>query len=124
MYKHLESYRSNEDYKGTTFARKLKDGRLRGIAIYGVGWGGKYTSKRRFSTTRRSQFDGNRLVATGSRHANKERLEGEFEPLMARYSSDRNNFGIKGARAGRLVTAGGRKALIYLKIHIISLFLH
>ena len=46
------------------------------------------------------QFDGNRLVATGSAHANKERLEGDFEPLMARYSSDRNNFGIKGARVG------------------------
>ena len=50
----------------------------------------------------------------GSAHANKERLEGEFEPiLMARYSGDRNNFGIKGARVG-VYPAGGRKVTKYV----------
>lgn len=101
----------NEEYpKGSTFARKLKDGRLRGIAIYGVGWGGKPGPQNVDLVLQGDpQFDGNRLVATGSAHANKERLEGDFEPvLMARYSGDRNNFGIKGARVG-VYPAGGRK---------------
>ena len=96
--------------KGSTFARKLKDGRLRGIAIYGIGWGGK-TGPQNVDLVLQGEpkFDGNKLVATGSSHANKERLEGEFEPvLMVRYSKDRNNFGIKGARFG-VYPMGGRK---------------
>lgn len=106
----------NEEFpKGTTFARKLKDGRLRGIAIYGVGWGGKPGPQNVDLVLQGDpQFDGNRLTATGSAHANKERLEGDFEPvLMARYSSDRNNFGIKGARVG-VYPAGGRKVTKYI----------
>ena len=72
------------------------------------------SSKRRLVLQGDPQFDGNRLVATGSAHANKERLEGDFEPvLMARYSSDRNNFGIKGARVG-VYPAGGRKVTKYI----------
>ena len=96
--------------KGATFARKLTDGRLRGIAIYGIGWGGD-TGPQNVDLVLQGEpkFDGNKLVATGSSHANKERLEGEFEPvLMVRYSKDRNNFGIKGARFG-VYPMGGRK---------------
>jgi hypothetical protein len=94
--------------KGATFARKLTDGRLRGIAIYGIGWGGE-TGPQNVDLVLQGEpkFDGNKLVATGSSHANKERLEGEFEPvLMVRYSKDRNNFGIKGARFGVYPMAG------------------
>ncbi len=95
--------------KGSTFARKLKDGRLRGIAIYGIGWGGK-TGRQNVDLVLQGEpkFDGNKLVATGSAHANKERLEGEFVPvLMVRYSKDRKNFGINGARFG-VYPIGGR----------------
>tara|TARA_Y100000389_G_scaffold591_1_gene582 strand:- start:31456 stop:32391 length:936 start_codon:yes stop_codon:yes gene_type:complete len=112
----LRKLSPNEEFpKGVTFARKLKDGRLRGIAIYGIGWGGNPGPQNVDLVLQGDpQFDGNRLVATGSAHANKERLEGEFEPiLMARYSSDRNNFGIKGARVG-VYPAGGRKVTKYV----------
>ena len=112
----LRKLSPNEEFpKGVTFARKLKDGRLRGIAIYGVGWGGNPGPQNVDLVLQGDpQFDGNRLVATGSAHANKERLEGEFEPiLMARYSGDRNNFGIKGARVG-VYPAGGRKVTKYV----------
>ncbi len=112
----LRKLSPNEEFpKGVTFARKLKDGRLRGIAIYGIGWGGNPGPQNVDLVLQGDpQFDGNRLVATGSAHANKERLEGEFEPiLMARYSGDRNNFGIKGARVG-VYPAGGRKVTKYV----------
>ena len=94
----------------TTYARKIQNGKLRGIAIYGNGFGGE-RGQQNVDLILQGEpvFKGNRLVATGSAHTNGERLEDEFEPvLMAMYKGDRDNFGVKGARFS-IYPAGGRK---------------
>lgn len=96
--------------RATTYARKIKNGKLRGISIYGNGFGGE-RGQQNVDLILQGEpvFKGNRLVATGSAHTNGERLEDEFEPvLMAMYKGDRDNFGVKGARFS-IYPAGGRK---------------
>ena len=94
----------------TTLARKIKNGKLRGIAVYGNGFGGKRGPQNVDLVLQGDPvFNVNQLVATGSAHANGERVEQEFEPvLMAMYKGDRDNFGVKGARFS-IYPAGGRK---------------
>jgi len=96
--------------RATTYARKIQNGKLRGISIYGNGFGGERGQQNvDLILQGEPQFKGNKLVATGSAHTNGERLEDEFEPvLMAMYKGDRDNFGVKGARFS-IYPAGGRK---------------
>jgi hypothetical protein len=96
--------------RATTYARKIKNGKLRGIAIYGNAFGGE-RGQQNVDLILQGEpvFKGNKLIATGSAHTNGERLEDEFEPvLMAMYKGDRDNFGVKGARFS-IYPAGGRK---------------
>jgi len=96
--------------RATTYARKIQNGKLRGISIYGNGFGGERGQQNvDLILQGEPKFKGNKLVATGSAHTNGERLEDEFEPvLMAMYKGDRDNFGVKGARFS-VYPAGGRK---------------
>ena len=96
--------------RATTYARKIKNGKLRGISIYGNAFGGERGQQNVDLILQGDPvFKGNRLVATGSAHTNGERLEDTFEPvLMAMYKGDRDNFGVKGARFS-IYPAGGRK---------------
>lgn len=96
--------------RATTYAREIKNGVLRGIAVYGIGFKGE-PSKQNVDLVLQGDpvFDGNKLVSTGPHHSNGERVEGEFEPvLMAMYKGDRDNFGVKGARFS-VYPKGGRK---------------
>lgn len=106
----LAKYPDGAIPRKTTIARKIKNGNLRGIAIYGNGFGGERGPQNVDLVLQGNpKFDGNRLVATGSTHTNGDRIEQEFEPvLMAMYKGDRDNFGIKGARFS-IYPAGGRK---------------
>lgn len=96
--------------RATTLARKIKNGKLRAIAVYGNNFGGDRGQQNVDLVIQGDPiFKGNRLLATGSAHTNGERLEGDFEPvLMAMYKGDRDNFGVKGARFS-IYPAGGRK---------------
>lgn len=96
--------------RATTLARKISNGKLRGISIYGNGFGGERAPQNVDLVLQGDpEFKGNKLVATGSTHSNGERLEDAFEPvLMAMYKGDRDNFGVKGARFS-IYPAGGRK---------------
>lgn len=101
---------NGEISRATTYARKIQNGKLRGIAIYGNGFGGE-RGRQNVDLILQGEptFKGNRLVATGSTHNNGERLEDVFEPvLMAMYKGDRDNFGVRGARFS-IYPAGGRK---------------
>lgn len=101
--------------RATTYAREIKNGILRGIAIYGIGFKGE-PSKQNVDLVLQGDpvFDGNKLVSTGPHHSNGERVEGEFEPvLMAMYKGDRDNFGVKGARFS-VYPKGGRKITKYI----------
>ena len=101
--------------RATTYAREIKNGILRGIAIYGIGFKGE-PSKQNVDLVLQGDpvFKGNKLVSTGPHHSNGERVEGEFEPvLMAMYKGDRDNFGVKGARFS-VYPKGGRKITKYI----------
>ena len=106
----IDKYPDGAIPRATTLARKISNGKLRGISIYGNGFGGKRGPQNVDLVLQGEPvFKGNRLVATGSAHSNGERLDGEFEPvLMAMYKGDRDNFGDKGARFS-IYPAGGRK---------------
>ena len=66
--------------RATTYARKIKNGKLRGISIYGNAFGGERGQQNvDLILQGEPKFDGNRLVATGSAHTNGERLEDEFD---------------------------------------------
>jgi len=106
----IDKYPDGAIPRATTLARKISNGKLRGIAIYGNGFGGKRGPQNVDLVLQGDPvFKGNRLVATGSAHSNGERLEDTFEPvLMAMYKGDRDNFGVKGARFS-IYPAGGRK---------------
>lgn len=88
--------------RGITYARQLESGLLKGIAVYGIDFITGTPGPQNVDLVIQGNpmiIDGNRLSADGNVHSNGERLEGEFLPvLIARYSSDRNNFGIKGCR--------------------------
>lgn len=106
----IDKYPDGAIPRKTTLARKITNGKLRGVAIYGNAFGGERGQQNVDLVLQGDpKFDGNRLVATGSAHTNGEKLEGEFEPvLMAIYKGDRDNFGVKGARFS-IYPAGGRK---------------
>jgi len=96
--------------RNMTLARKIQNGRLRGIAVYGNAFGGERGQQNVDLIMQGDPvFDGNKLTGTGPTHSNGERLEDAYEPIMmVRYSSDRNNFGIKGARMS-ISPQGSRK---------------
>ena len=106
----IDKYPDGAIPRATTLARKITNGKLRGISIYGNGFGGERGIQNVDLVLQGDPvFKGNKLVATGSAHTNGERIEGEFEPvLMAMYKGDRDNFGVKGARFS-IYPAGGRK---------------
>ena len=106
----IDKYPDGAIPRATTLARKISNGKLRGISIYGNGFGGERGIQNVDLVLQGDPvFKGNKLVATGSAHTNGERIEGEFEPvLMAMYKGDRDNFGVKGARFS-IYPAGGRK---------------
>lgn len=106
----IDKYPDGAIPRATTLARKITNGKLRGISIYGNGFGGERGQQNVDLVLQGDPiFQGNKLVATGSAHSNGERLQGEFEPvLMAMYKGDRDNFGVKGARFS-IYPAGGRK---------------
>ena len=106
----IDRYPDGAIPRATTLARKISNGKLRGISIYGNGFGGERGIQNVDLVLQGDPvFKGNKLVATGSAHTNGERIEGEFEPvLMAMYKGDRDNFGVKGARFS-IYPAGGRK---------------
>ena len=106
----IDRYPDGAIPRATTLARKISNGKLRGISIYGNGFGGERGPQNVDLVLQGDPlFKGNKLVATGSAHTNGERLDGEFEPvLMAMYKGDRDNFGVKGARFS-IYPAGGRK---------------
>lgn len=96
--------------RATTYARKIQNGKLRGISIYGNGFGNERGQQNVDLVIQGDpKFQGNKLISTGPHHANGERIEDDFEPvLMAMYKGDRDNFGVKGARFS-IYPAGGRK---------------
>ena len=106
----IDKYPDGAIPRATTLARKITNGKLRGIAIYGNGFGGERGQQNVDLILQGDPvFKGNKLIATGSAHSNGQRLDGEFEPvLMAMYKGDRDNFGVKGARFS-IYPAGGRK---------------
>lgn len=106
----IDKYPDGAIPRATTLARKITNGKLRGISIYGNGFGGERGQQNVDLILQGDPvIKGNQLVATGSAHTNGERIEGEFEPvLMAMYKGDRDNFGVKGARFS-IYPAGGRK---------------
>lgn len=96
--------------RGITLGRKITNGILRGIAVYGIDFGGARGPQNVDLVLQGDpMFDGTTLVGTGSEHTNGERVEDEFEPVfMIMYRSDRSNFGIPNARF-MIYPAGGRK---------------
>lgn len=106
----IDKYPDGAIPRATTLARKIVNGKLRGIAIYGNGFGGKRGQQNVDLVLQGDPiFKGNTLVATGSAHTNGDKIEQEFEPvLMAMYKGDRDNFGVKGARFS-IYPQGGRK---------------
>jgi len=96
--------------RGATLGRKIKNGILRGIAVYGVDFGGERGPQNVDLVMQGDpMFDGMALKGTGSEHSNGDRVEYVFEPVfMAMYRGDRSNFGIPNARF-MIYPAGGRK---------------
>lgn len=102
----------------TTVARKIKDERLKMMAVYGNGYGGGPNIQNvdillqgtvRIDRVSTGKY---KLAASSQTHNNGDFIGGAYEPvLMAIYKGDRDNYGIKGARivisakGGRLIKA-------------------
>jgi len=102
----------------TTVARKIKDERLKMMAVYGNGYGGGSNIQNvdillqgtvRIDKVSVGKY---KLAASSQTHNNGDFIGGAYEPvLMAIYKGDRSNYGIKGARivisakGGRLIKA-------------------
>jgi len=88
----------------TTVARKIKDNRLKMMAIYGNGFGGASNVQNvdlLLQGTVNISKIGNKykLVASSQTHSNGDPVGGGYEPVfMCIYKGDRSNYGIKGAR--------------------------
>lgn len=87
----------------TTYARKIKDNRLKNLAIYGNQFGqslGRQNVTLLIQGPIKLTKSGSSYVITGYHtHVNGDVIGGDFEPVfMAIYKGDRDNFGVKGAR--------------------------
>jgi len=100
----------------TTVARKIKDTRLKMMAVYGNGYGGPSSIQNvdlllqgsvniQMVTTGRYK-----LIASSQTHNNGDAITGAYEPVfMAIYKGDRDNYGVKGARM--VISAKGGRSI-------------
>jgi len=104
----------------TTVARKIKDKRLKMMAVYGNGYGGP-SSIQNVDLLLQGRVDIQKvttgkykLVASAQTHNNGDPITGMNEPVfMAIYKGDRSNYGVKGARM--VISAmGGRSIKKYV----------
>ena len=88
----------------TTVARRIKDNRLKMMAIYGNGFGGGPSIQNvdvlLQGTVNITKIGTKyRLSASAQTHNNGDPVGGAYEPVfMCIYKGDRSNYGIKGAR--------------------------
>lgn len=89
---------------GTTVGRKIKDEKLKNLAVYGNGYGGG-KGENNVDTTMQGNLNivknGNLYVLKASYHENinGQKVTGSYEPIfLAVYKGDRSDHGIKGAR--------------------------
>ena len=106
--------------RATTVARKIKDNRLKMMAVYGSGFGGGLSIQnvdvllQGTVNITRTGVGRYKLVASANTHSNGDPIGGAYEPVfMCIYKGDRDNYGIKNARmviSGR----GGRSIRQYV----------
>ena len=91
--------------RATTVARKIKDNRLKMMAVYGSGFGGGLSIQnvdvllQGTVNITRTGVGRYKLVASANTHSNGDSIGGAYEPVfMCIYKGDRNNYGIKNAR--------------------------
>ena len=105
---------------GTTVARKIKDTKLKMMAVYGNAYGGGTGVQNvdlllqgnvRITPAGVGKY---KLSASAQTHKNGEELKNGNEPVfMAIYKGDRDNYGVKGARM--VISAkGGRNIKEYI----------
>ncbi len=89
---------------GTTVGRKIKDEKLKYLAVYGNGYGGA-KGENNVDTTMQGNLkivkSGSSYILEASNHenVNGQRITGSYEPIfLAVYKGDRSDHGIKGAR--------------------------
>jgi hypothetical protein len=100
----LKSKYPNGMPSGTTVGRKIKDEKLKNLAVYGNGYGGRQ-GENNVDTTMQGNLNivknGNLYVLKASNHENinGQKVTGSYEPIfLAVYKGDRSDHGIKGAR--------------------------
>ncbi len=91
--------------RATTVARKIKDNRLKMMAVYGSGFGGGLSIQnvdvllQGSVNVTRTGVGRYKLVASANTHSNGDPIGGAYEPVfMCIYKGDRDNYGIKNAR--------------------------
>lgn len=91
--------------RATTVARKIKDNRLKMMAVYGSGFGGGLSIQnvdvllQGTVNITRTGVGRYKLVASANTHSNGDSIGGAYEPVfMCIYKGDRDNYGIKNAR--------------------------
>ena len=91
--------------RATTVARKIKDNRLKMMAVYGSGFGGGLSIQnvdvllQGSVNITRTGVGRYKLVASANTHSNGDPIGGAYEPVfMCIYKGDRDNYGIKNAR--------------------------
>ena len=91
--------------RATTVARKIKDNRLKMMAVYGSGFGGGLSIQnvdvllQGTVNITRTGVGRYKLVASANTHSNGDPIGGAYEPVfMCIYKGDRDNYGIKNAR--------------------------
>ena len=91
--------------RATTVARKIKDNRLKMMAVYGSGFGGGLSIQnvdvllQGSVNVTRTGVGRYKLVASANTHSNGDPISGAYEPVfMCIYKGDRDNYGIKNAR--------------------------
>ena len=91
--------------RATTVARKIKDNRLKMMAVYGSGFGGGLSIQnvdvllQGTVNVTRTGVGRYKLVASANTHSNGDPIGGAYEPVfMCIYKGDRDNYGIKNAR--------------------------
>lgn len=101
--KDVQKLTNNVMPSATTYARKIKDSRLKNLSIYGNQFG-QSLGQQNVTLLVQGPI---KLVKTGSlytitanhTHVNGDVIDGNFEPVfMAIYKGDRDNFDVKGAR--------------------------
>ena len=100
----------------TTVARKIKDTRLKMMAVYGNGYGGPSSIQnvdlllQGTVNIQRVTTGKYKLVASAQTHNNGDAITGMHEPVfMAIYKGDRDNYGVKGARM--VISAKGGRSI-------------